>query len=814
MTNSESSTRARELCRAALQREESQREAFLEEACAGDQALLQEVQLLLSRGRGPEGAPEGPVAETAAPEPRADESSWGSWSASRSEEATQARGGGSAGRRLSHYEIVTRLGSGGMGEVYLARDLTLGREVAIKVMKAGGSSEPDRLRRFEREARAAAALNHPNIATIYEVGEHEGTPFIAMELVEGKTLRQRLKEGPLPMEEVLRLATQVAGGLAKAHEAGVVHRDLKPGNLMVTTEGLAKILDFGLVKLLPHVSPVSGEITEEGSVLGTVEYMSPEQALARPVDHRSDQFSFGSILYEMATGRRPFQKDEKAQTLVAIIHGEPEPMVRLNAETPPEIGAIVRRCLAKAPDARYDSTADLAEALARVPAGMSSTLGRPSDRRLPVIGLAAFLAVAVGILYSSGWRPRLSEPRTTLLETVPLTSYPGREAGPTLSPDGSQVAFTWNGPGQDNQDIYVKAIGSERPVRLTSHPARDGSPAWSSDGSRIAFLREKPGGGAEVRVIPPTGGPERRLAEIAASADYGLAWSPDGRRLATVDRLSPGAPLGIVLLDTETGATEQLTSLASSAGRGDVWPVFSPDGRTVAFRRSVAPTANRLCLVPTVGGEPRELVPATAFTSPFAWTPSGEEIVFAALPFVEEGNLSRPSTRSNTGSPPVLWRISVTGGPARQLVGSANARGVAVSSTGDRLAYTELTSNWEIWRLDLRGSGGATQTRLIASTRFDGNPQLSPDGERVVFTSARSGGFEIWLADADGENLLRLTSLARSGSVGSPRWSPDGKSVAFDFLAEGDTRPNIYVVGASGGPPRPERPVAGLEDPG
>jgi Tol biopolymer transport system component len=268
-----------------------------------------------------------------------------------------------------------------------------------------------------------------------------------------------------------------------------------------------------------------------------------------------------------------------------------------------------------------------------------------------------------------------------------------------------------------------------------------------------------------------------------------------------VDRSSPRTPLGLVLLDVETGVKEKLTSLASTAGRGDAWPSISPDGRTVAFKRSVAPTANHVYLVPADGGEPRPLASTTAVTSPVAWTPSGEEILFAALPFSIEGRPSQPSTRSNSGEPPVLWRMSVEGGPARQLVGSVNAMGVAMSAEGHRLAYTQQTSDWDIWRLDSRRST-RDEARFIASTRFDGNAQFSPDGHRVVFTSARSGGFEIWVADSEGGNLLRLTSLGKAGSVGSPRWSPDGESIAFDFLAEGDTGADILVVNASGGPTR------------
>ena len=799
MTKSDSLSQARDLYQAALDQDESRRAAFLEEACGGDEILLQEVLSLLSGVRRVESSPDSPAAEEAGPQIGLD---LVSWTASRSGEILPGRGAAGLGRQLSHYEIVGRIGAGGMGEVFRARDLKLGRDVAIKVMHAGFSSKPDRLRRFEREARAAAALNHPNIATIYEVGDHEGTRFITMELVDGRTLRDRLQGRALPVPEVVRLATQIASALAKAHAAGIVHRDLKPGNLMVTSDGFAKVLDFGLVKLLPHSSDPDSEITGEGSVVGTVEYMSPEQALAGPVDHRSDQFSFGSILYEMATGRRPFQRDTAAQTLLAIVRDEPKPIRRLSAGTPVELSAIVERCLAKKPEKRYASTTELAAELARVEAGAGSIPLRRPNRPYPVAVAAALAVVVVAGLSWLALRPDATDRGGALLQVVPLTSYPGREAEPSFSPDGSQVAFTWNGDSQSNQDVYVKAIGSERPLRLTSDPALDGSPAWSPDGRQIAFLRDLPGGGSEVRLVPPTGGPERRLAEIAASAEYGLAWSPDGRRVATVDRSSPEAVLGIVLLDTETGVKEPLTSGASGAGRGDSWPIFSPDGRTVAFKRSEAPTAHYVCLVPAAGGEPRPLAPTTAITSPLAWTAGGDEIIFTALPFAKEGAPPVPSTRSNSGAPPVLWRMPIHGGPARQLVGSANALGVAVSGKGNRLAYTLQTDDWDVWRVDLRGSTPEAQTRFIASTRFDGNAQYSPDGEQVVFTSARSGGFEIWVADSGGDNLRRLTFLGKAGSVGSPRWSPDGKSIAFDHLAEGDTGADILVVSASGGPPR------------
>ena len=278
-----------------------------------------------------------------------------------------------AGTRLGNYEILSDLGSGGMGEVYKAKDLKLGRDVAIKVLPQEMAADSSRLRRFEQEARAASALNHPNIVTIYEIGEHEGTPFIAMEYVKGETLREILADGPLPNDKLIRYARQMAEGLAKAHQAGIVHRDLKPENVMVTDDGLVKILDFGLAKLMPQSTDADSEMdtvtkaTQQGVILGTLQYMSPEQAASRPIDYRSDQFSFGSILYEMATGRLAFKKDTMPQTLAAIIEDEPEPIRKLNVEIPTQLSEIVERCLAKDPNERYESTADLARELKTVP---------------------------------------------------------------------------------------------------------------------------------------------------------------------------------------------------------------------------------------------------------------------------------------------------------------------------------------------------------------------------------------------------------------------------------------------------------------
>ncbi len=306
------------------------------------------------------------------------------------------------GTRLGSYEIVSPLGSGGMGEVYKAKDLKLGRDVAIKVLREDLASDPERLRRFELEARAASSLNHPNIVTIHDIGEHEGTRYIAMEYVEGKTLRGILGGEPLPTKKLLKLSTQIADGLAKAHSAGIVHRDLKPENLMVTGDGFVKILDFGLAKLMPESSEVDSDVatvakeTREGTILGTVQYMSPEQAAGRPVDYHSDQFSFGSILYEMATGKLAYQRDTGPETQAAIMRDEPEPITVLNPHVPAQLTHIIGRCLEKEPQDRYDSTRDLARELESVDElSTAPQAALPTTRRLSLAGVVGFGLVAV-----------------------------------------------------------------------------------------------------------------------------------------------------------------------------------------------------------------------------------------------------------------------------------------------------------------------------------------------------------------------------------------------------------------------------------
>jgi serine/threonine protein kinase len=478
------------ICHEALELEENSRKAFLDAACAGDEELRQEAESLLQFETRGERFIEEPAVEVAA------------------KMLAHEKPGSLLGQQLDSYQTLSLLGAGGMGVVYKARDTRLNRSVAIKVLPRDQVSDPERKRRFIREARAASALNHPNIITIYDIGSEGGIDFIVMEYVAGKTLDQRIPRKGMRLSEALKLAVQMADALAKAHSAGIVHRDLKPGNVMVSEDGLVKVLDFGLAKL---TEAESGErptrslesLTETGMIVGTVSYMSPEQAEGKKVDVRSDIFSFGAVLYEMVTGQRAFAGESNLAILTAILREEPKPASQIVKGLPQELEKIIDRCLRKDPGWRFQHMGDVrvelgelkersgkvAETLPARPASRSSAL---QARRRWIWAGAALVVVAIAI---AAWlfRGTATNP-TAAPEVVPLTSYAGFEYSPSFPPDGNQVAFSWNGEKQDNFDIYIKLIGSPIPVRLTTDPVEDVSPAFSPDGRSLLFSQNDESG--------------------------------------------------------------------------------------------------------------------------------------------------------------------------------------------------------------------------------------------------------------------------------------------------------------------------------
>jgi eukaryotic-like serine/threonine-protein kinase len=754
------------------------------------------------------------------------------------------------GKTVSHYRILEKLGGGGMGVVYKAEDTKLGRFVALKFLPTvapasgrhatGATALPDpaALERFKREARAASALNHPNICTIHDIDEVEGQPFIVMELLEGQTLRERLAAAgssrhgeaggvkpPLQTDALLDLAIQIANGLDAAHSKGIFHRDIKPANIFITTQGQAKILDFGLAKLA--VAPVYDRgpddaaygaalrqdtptatidpeyLTSPGTAMGTIAYMSPEQALARQLDARSDLFSFGAVLYEMATGRPAFAGDSSAAIFDSILHKTPVSPLRLNPELPAGLEAVISKALEKDREMRYQHTSDLRTDLRRLlrdttsgrtAAAEAGGTTRPTEAA-PVTGpkphgrrirLAAVLAIAV--LGGAALAYRYLRPGHKLsglpLRIVPFTSSAGGKGNPAFSPDGNAIAYSWAGEKDDNADIYVKLIGAGVPLRLTTDPARDVSPAWSPDGRFIAFLRSSKGGDAYY-LVPALGGPERKLADSYRKELGGnsLDWSPDGKFLVVADRVSPQDRLRILLISVESGEKK---AVASPSDPFLASPRFSPDGKTIAFVAGAGFLAQDIFLVPVSGGEPNRVTLDKRGLRGLAWTPNGKEIIFSS----DRGGLTS------------LWRVPISGGTP-ELVSAAgeDAFQPTVSSSGSRLAYLRDRMNLNVWRTAGPAWTGPriAPAKLISSSREQADLDFSPDGKRIVFASDRSGSWEIWTCASDGSNPAQLTSLG-SANTGTPQWSPDGKQIVFDSRKEGNS--DIYLVSAEGGEPR------------
>ena len=695
------------------------------------------------------------------------------------------------GLTLGSYEILSALGEGGMGEVYLARDIRLGRRVALKVLRRDTAADESATRRFAQEAQTASALNHPNIVSIFDVGHHDGLDFIAMEYVEGRTVRNLLSAGPVEIRRAIDLAAQAAAGLAAAHDAHIVHRDIKPENLVAGRNGHLKILDFGLARLTErqqavlaaHAATATGTpaLTQVGTIVGTAAYMSPEQAQGREVDGRTDIFSLGVVLYELVTGTKAFDGPSLIDVLHGIINTDPRPATALNPRLPVEIAEILAKALAKDPAARYRHAGDLELDLRRFGRALESG-SLPSQRAAAGprrFGAARWIAAAaaLGISLGAGAAWLLSHrgvatQTSSGLEGVrltPLTSDPGFEGDPALSPDGETLAYVSDRTG--NFEIFLKQISGGDDLNISKDAADDVQPAFSPDGRQIAFVSTRAGAsellfaapnmpptGGDVWVMPALGGNARR---IAVSGNF-PSWSPDSSELIFVSGPWFAPKLYRV---SAAGGERREVAVRFTAGISPgtlLSPRFSPDGRWIAFS-----SPSEVYVVSADGGAASTVARGQAPV----WGADSRSIIYS------NGEVGTNASLWSVGFDPAAGKIA---GAARPLTIGRGADLQPVSSKdGHRIAFaaTEIETHIESHPFDEERGVLREPTALLTNSRdhisfFD----LSADGRSALFSLRRGPASTVWRAEA-GRPMVQLASDAQYDHS-NPLWSPDGRTIA------------------------------------
>jgi Tol biopolymer transport system component/predicted Ser/Thr protein kinase len=687
-----------------------------------------------------------------------------------------------AGRRLGPYEIVALLGVGGMGEVYKARDTRLDRTVAIKVLPPHTAERPDFRQRFEREARAVSALNHPHICTLYDIGQEAGRDYLVMEYLDGQTLADRLRRGALPLNETLRTAREVADALDRAHRTGIVHRDLKPGNIMLTKDG-AKVLDFGLAKMRTpgagmaasggsEMQTLTSPLTGEGSILGTLQYMAPEQLEGREADARSDIFSFGAVLYEMATGRKPFDARTQAGLIAQIMQTDPPGISAVLPQAPAAFEHLTRTCLAKAPDDRRQTMRDVLTDLNWMNSPASQQ--EPSKPITAKRSLAMWIWQATAVVFAAATIVLIAAGRLDFTPKAPVTRFtisaPAKAAfglGLALSPDGRQLAFVAAPEGAQHL-LWIRALDSLTPRPLRGSDGAE-SPFWSPDGRSIGFFAE----GKLKRMHVPDG-PVQVICD--APDPRGSSWGPDGTILVAPDA---GSPLQRVSATggTPTAITKLDVTRAEFSHR---WPHFLPDGRHFLCYIFTNKTATNAIAVGSLDGP--ELRILTQSSSAAFYGPPGF-VLFARGTTLVAQAFSATNFRL-AGSPfAVAEDVNVMG----VSTGKSAAVQLSVSGAGT-LVYQ---------------SGGALQEQLAWFDRggkplgnlgppgTTNSPEISPDATRVLV----DGSEDLWIYDISRGNVARFTLSAAGDSTGI--WSPDGNRIVF--AAARNERYDLYVKPAGGG---------------
>jgi serine/threonine protein kinase/Tol biopolymer transport system component len=793
-----------QLYHAAMELEEDPRKAFLDRECAGDQALRVELESLIAysqqTGRIIDKPALDAVVGAIAEELRAQDGN-------KIDERIGARTGDNhivektlaPGTKLGDYEVKSLLGLGGMGQVYRAHDRRLGRDVAIKVLPSFLSADSDRLRRFEQEARAAAALNHPNILAVFQMGTYKGAPYLVSELLEGETLREQIKRGHLLVRKAIGYGVQIAHGLAAAQEKDIVHRDLKPENLFVTKDGRVKILDFGLAKLVePQSKSEHPEGTETGVVMGTVGYMSPEQVRGETADYRTDIFAFGVILYEMLTGKRAFQKVTSADTISAILNEDPPGISQVNRNVPPALQRVVHRCLEKNPERRFQSASDLAFALDALPetSGGAAPWPKKDPAAFPLVnfvrehkralagGLVLFALLLGAFQYlirswgsSDGHRHKITYEQYT---------FSGDAHAPAVSPDGLFVAYVSRKFGE--QDRLMLQASNGAILELARATELD-FPRWSPDGSQLLFSKYEPelhqmdhnsAEGLGISVVSRLGGVIRPIFP----ANYACWFAPDGSQIvgASAREHDPDFK-GVRLVNTLTGEAKEvhlseyseLWDIDCSARAGLILAVTSASGKFQI--RTFEPG----------GSEESKLVETDDRIYSARWSPAGDSIYYL----------------HGRGSTKELSKVFATRSNAEPVVladGLQTGRFFTLSLDGASLAYTREDHHWNLWRVDLQAAGKRAKpeiSRLTSGTSFYGKSNFSPDGRWIVFShGANSDETNIFKMSVVSGQVIQLTFLKHAWAT-SPAWSPDGQRIAFISNQKGTSK--VWTIGANGG---------------